>query len=103
MIKLYRINIKRDIIPLFIVMYIHFSCNINKWLSLNTVSLNIFDRVPVLQSCIYAQSNEQGAVARAVAMPLGMQAVPRSIPVSGTFFCEDLVMEIFQRPFFLSR
>ena len=34
---------------LFLVMYIHFSCNINKWLSLNTVSLNIFDRVPVAQ------------------------------------------------------
>ena len=32
---------------LFIVMYIHFSCNVNKWLSLNTVSLKIFDRVPV--------------------------------------------------------
>ena len=28
---------------LFIVMYIHFSRNINKWLSLNTISLNIFD------------------------------------------------------------
>ena len=33
---------------LFIVMYIHFSCNVNKWLSLNTISLNIFDRVPVV-------------------------------------------------------
>ena len=32
---------------LFIVMYIHFSCNVNKWLSSNTISLNIFDRVPV--------------------------------------------------------
>ena len=31
---------------LFIVMYIHFSCNISKWLSLK-ISLNIFDRVPV--------------------------------------------------------
>ena len=29
---------------LFIVMYIHFSCNVNKLLSLNTISLNIFDR-----------------------------------------------------------
>ena len=35
---------------LFIVMYIHFSCNINKWLSLNTISLNIFDRVPVAKA-----------------------------------------------------
>ena len=35
---------------LFIVMYIHFSCNVNKWLSLNTISLNIFDRVPVTHS-----------------------------------------------------
>ena len=34
---------------LFLVMYIHFSCNINKWLSLKTISLNIFDRVPVAQ------------------------------------------------------
>ena len=32
----------------FIVMYIHFSCNVNKWLSLNTISLNIYDRVPVV-------------------------------------------------------
>ena len=32
---------------LFIVVYIHFSCNVNKWLPLNTISLNIFDRVPV--------------------------------------------------------
>ena len=35
---------------LFIVMYIHFSCNVNKWLSLNTISLNIFDRVPVVET-----------------------------------------------------
>ena len=27
--------------------YIHVSCNVKKWLSLNTISLNIFDRVPV--------------------------------------------------------
>ena len=27
--------------------YIHFSCNVNKLLSLNTISLNIFDRVKV--------------------------------------------------------
>ena len=32
---------------LFIVLYIHFSCNVNKLLSLNTISLNIVDRVPV--------------------------------------------------------
>ena len=46
-IKLYRINIKYNKI-FFIDIYIHFSCNVNKWLSLNTISLNIFDRVPVL-------------------------------------------------------
>ena len=38
---------------LFIVMYIHFSCNVNEWLSLNTISLNIFDRVPVVPICIF--------------------------------------------------
>ena len=31
-------------------------------------------------------------------MPLRMQVVWRSIPVSGTFFHEDLVMKIFPRP-----
>ena len=31
---------------LFIVMYIHFSCNVNKWFG-ETISLNMFDRVPV--------------------------------------------------------
>ena len=36
----------------------------------------------------------QGSVARSVAMPLGMQAVPRLIYLSGTFFHEDLVMKI---------
>ena len=51
---------------LFIVMYIHFSCNVNKWLSLNTISLNIFDGVPVLQGnctadlrlCFYAYKEQ---------------------------------------------
>ena len=33
---------------LFIPRYINFSCNVNKWLSFNTISLNIFDRVPVV-------------------------------------------------------
>ena len=35
-----------------------------------------------------------GAVARSVVVTLGMQAVPRSIPVSYTFFHKDLVMKI---------
>ena len=43
------------------------------------------------------------AVARSVAMPLGMQAVPRLIPASVTFFRGDLVMKIFFWPFFLFR
>ena len=34
-------------------------------------------------------------------MPLRMQAVPKSIPASGTFFREDFVMKMFLRPFFL--
>ena len=33
-------------------------------------------------------------------MQLGMQVLPRSIPASGTFIPEDLVMKIFLRPFF---
>ena len=41
------------------------------------------------------------AVARMVAAPLGMQADLRSTATSTTFFCEDLVMKIFLRPFFL--
>ena len=41
-----------------------------------------------------APSGRPGAVARSVAMPLGMQAVPRSIPAFGKFFCDDFVMEI---------
>ena len=44
-----------------------------------------------------------GAIARSVAMSLGNQEAPRSILASGTSFCEDLVMEIFLRPFFLFR
>ena len=33
---------------LFIVILYTFSCNVNKRLSFNTISLNIFDRVPVV-------------------------------------------------------
>ena len=40
-----------------------------------------------------------GTVAWSVAMPLGMQAVLRWIPASGTFFCEDLVMKKFLQAF----
>ena len=42
--KLYRINIIR---VSFIVMYILFQVTLKKWLSLNTISLNNFARVPV--------------------------------------------------------
>ena len=45
--------------------------------------------------------NYRAWLAWLVAMPLGMQAVVRSIPASGTFLREDLVMNIFLRPFFL--
>ena len=41
-----------------------------------------------------------GAVARSEASSLGMQAAPRSIPTSGTFFRGDLVIKTFLRPFF---
>ena len=44
-----------------------------------------------------------GVVARLEACPLGMQAEPSSIPISGTFFPGDLVMKIFQQPFSLFR
>ena len=38
----------------------------------------------------------QGKVARSVVMPIGMQSVLKSIPVSGTFlFFENMVMKIF--------
>ena len=38
-----------------------------------------------------------GPVARSVAMPLGVHAVPRLILASGTFFREDLVMKMLLR------
>ena len=44
-----------------------------------------------------------GAVARSGACPLGMQAAPRSIPTSGTFFRGDLVMKKFLLPVSLFR
>ena len=40
-------------------------------------------------------------VARPEACPLDMQAVPGSIPTSGTFFRRDLVMKKILRPFSL--
>ena len=36
-----------------------------------------------------------GAVARSEASSLGMQAAPSSIPMSGTFFRGDLIMNTF--------
>ena len=48
------------------------------------------------KTCSFLQLPEiPSADAQSVAMPIVMQAVPRSIPASGTRFCEDLVMEIF--------
>ena len=44
-----------------------------------------------------------GAVARSEAGPLGMQAAPSSIPMSGTFFRGDLVMKKFLWLFSLFR
>ena len=36
----------------FIVSLYTFSCNVKKWLSFNTISLNIFDRIPVLSTAL---------------------------------------------------
>ena len=44
-----------------------------------------------------------GAVAQSEASLLGMQAALSSIPMSGTFFCGDLVMKTFLWPFSLFR
>ena len=46
---------------------------------------------------------QPGAIARSVAMSLGNPEAPRSIFASGTSFREDLVFELFLRPFFLFR
>ena len=32
------------------IIIIFFSCNVNKWLSFNTISLDIFNRVPVIEN-----------------------------------------------------
>ena len=42
-----------------------------------------------------------GAVSWSVARLLGMQAIWRSTPMSGTFFLKGLVMKIFLLPFFI--
>ena len=44
-----------------------------------------------------------GAVAGSEASLLGMQAASSLSPMSGTFFCGDLVMKTFLRPFSLFR
>ena len=48
-------------------------------------------------------NTEPGAVARSEASSLSMQAVPSSIPTSGTFSRGGLVMETFLRPFSIFR
>ena len=47
------------------------------------------------------QTAPLGAIGQVVAMLLGMQAVPRLIPTSGTFFRKNLVTKIFLWPLFL--
>ena len=56
--------------------------------------------------CLIGQKHffySPGAVARSEACLLGMQAARSSIPTSGAFFREDLVMKKFLRPFSLFR
>ena len=60
-------------------------------------------RAASLRAMISIRVREPGVIARSVAMLLGNQEAPRSILASGTFFREDLVMELFLRPFFLFR
>ena len=50
-----------------------------------------------------SSSQRVGTVAQLEACSLGMQAAPSSIPMSGTFFCGDLVMKTFLWPFSLFR
>ena len=57
----------------------------------------------ILTNCPMILHWGPGAVARSEASSLGMQAAPSSIPTSGTFFCGDLVMKTFLRPFSLFR
>ena len=66
--------------------------------------LLLFQSVSATTTTIAAAvANRPGAVARSEASSLGMQAVPSSIPTSGTFFRGDLVMKTFLRPFSLFR
>ena len=44
-----------------------------------------------------SQHNQPGTLTQSVVVHLGMQAVQRWIPASGTFFREDLVMKTFLR------
>ena len=53
--------------------------------------------------CPFHFLSQLGAIAWSVAMSLVNQEAPRSILASGTSFHEDLVMELFLRPFFLFR
>ena len=46
---------------------------------------------------------ELGVVARSEVCSLSMQVAPSSIPMYSTFFCGDLVMKTFLRPFSLFR
>ena len=40
----------------------------------------------------------QGNIGKWEAMPTGMQSVLKSIPMSGAFFSENMVMKIFLQP-----
>ena len=63
-----------------------------------TTSLGMESKPAIPQHC----GDRPGAIARWVAMSLGNQEAPRSILSSGNL-CEDLVMKLFLRPFFLFR
>ena len=57
-------------------------------------------------TCASSEDSDQpgsGGVARSEACPLGMQVAPSSILKTGTFFCGELVMRKFLRPFSLFR
>ena len=55
-----------------------------------------------MEKClIHQHCTETGALARSLTMSLGNQEAPRSILASGTSFHEDLVIQLFLRPFFL--
>ena len=72
------------------------------WVGLFTTELFILEYSYWLWNDVSIFS-QPGAVAWSEACSLGMQAAPSSIRTSSTFFCGDLVMKTFLRPFSLFR